>query len=158
MKKSYSLTWGFLGILIVILISSVLMIRPFYFSYASSLLPNQYLLNTKDMGDGSYEAAMYLNTLPNARELSIWSDKGAVCAEFIGKCTIGFSKKDLTDKNFSYFVISMGRVNRSLKLSGGVNNIVDFKKIYSTKTFEKNIVMGGRPGNFVRIISAELLK
>lgn len=158
MKKNWSLTLGFFGILIIILVSSVLMIRPFYFSYASALLPEKYLLNSKDMGDGSYEIAMYLNTLPNARELAIWSDKGAVCAEFIGKCTIGLTKKDLEGKTFNYYVISMGRVNRSLKMSGGVNDIVDFKKIYSTKTFEKNIIMGGRPGNFVRIISAESLK
>lgn len=149
---------GLLTLLAVVLVAGPLLVRPFYFTYASPLLPQPYLLNTKDMGDGSYEAAQYLNALPQADGLSIWSDKGAVCAEFVGTCTIGFKKKDLEGKRFDYFVISMGRVNRSLKLSGGVNGIVDFKQIYSTDRYAKNIVMGGRAENFVRIISAESVK
>lgn len=146
-------------LLLITLLSGVFFVRPFYFAYASFLLPQQYLLNTKDMGDGSFEAAAYLNTLPQARDLSIWSDKGAVCAEFIGTCTIGFSKKDLTGKHFDYYVISMGRLNRSLKLSGGVNDIVNFKQIYAPdQPFEKNITIGGRPQNFVRVISASSIR
>ena len=143
--------------LIVLLATSVLLVRPFYFSYESSLLPRPYLLNTKDMGDGSFEAAAYLNALPDAGTLSVWSDKGAVCAEFVGTCTIGFTKKDLTGKHFDYFVISMGRQNRSLKLSGSVNDIVDFKAIYGTDAYVKNFVLGGRPENFVRIIPADAI-
>jgi 4-amino-4-deoxy-L-arabinose transferase-like glycosyltransferase len=42
----------------------VFSIRPFYFAFASPLLPQKYLLNYKDMGDSSYEAAKYLNSLP----------------------------------------------------------------------------------------------
>ena len=46
------------------------------------------------MGEGSIEAANYLNALPGAGEMTIWSDKGAVCEAFIGKCLIDFKDDD----------------------------------------------------------------
>jgi 4-amino-4-deoxy-L-arabinose transferase-like glycosyltransferase len=130
-------------------------VRPFYFTYASSLLPGQYLLNTKDMGDGSYEAAYYLNSLPDAKNISIWSDKGAVCAEFLGECKIGFSRKDLAGKNFNYFVISAGRMSRSLKMASG--GFVNFPKLYSSSEYVKKITLGGRADNYVKVVSADTL-
>lgn len=142
---------------LVIALVGIISVRPHYFAYASSLLPQKYLLNYKDMGDGSYEAAAYLNSLPNAKNFAIWSDKGAVCAEFIGKCNIGFSKKDLSDKNFDYFVISTGRISRSMKLSGSVNDIIDFRKIYSSEEYTKKIIIGERPDNYVGIVSGDIL-
>ena len=148
-------TVALLGLLVL---PSILLSRPFYFAYASVLLPEQYLLNYKDMGDGSYEAADHLNHLPNPEQLSIWSDKGAVCAVFRGQCTIGFKKKDLEGKHFDYFVISVGRQSRSSKLSGGVNNIVNFKTIYHPATPSiSNLIINNRPENFVKIISGEVL-
>lgn len=150
-----TLTYAFL---LFFLLVSMLYVKPFYLAYSSFLLPEKYILNVKDMGDGSYEAAQYLNSLPNPQELLVWSDKGAVCAEFLGKCVTGFTKKDLSGRNFDYFVISAGREGRSLKLSGSVNDMVDFKKIYSTDSIEKSIFVGGRKNNFVRIISANALK
>lgn len=145
--------------LFIILTISLLNIRPFYFAYASPLLPEKYLLNTKDMGDGSYEAAAYLNSLPNARNLVVWSDKGAACSEFVGTCNIGFTNKDLKGKSFDYFIISSGRKSRSLKLSGSVNDLFDFRKIYNENTpFENKTTLGGRPNNYVKIISAKVLQ
>ena len=38
------------------------------------------------MGDGSYEAGMYLNSLPNSEELKVWSDRNGVCVVFNGYC------------------------------------------------------------------------
>jgi hypothetical protein len=67
-------------------------IRPYYLSYASSLLPDKYVLNFKDMGDGSWQIAQYLNKLPNAGSLKIWSDKGAVCEAFAGSCDDSLKK------------------------------------------------------------------
>jgi hypothetical protein len=131
-------------------------IKPFYFAYASSLLPKQYLLNLKDMGDGSYEAAAYLNSLPNAQNLTIWSDKGAVCAVFEGKCVIGFTKK-IRNERFDYVVTSSGRESRTMKLSHGVNDLLDFKKAYQTNEFEKKFTIGGRENNYVKITKADAI-
>ncbi|MEI8103435.1 MAG: glycosyltransferase family 39 protein [Candidatus Moraniibacteriota bacterium] len=156
-KKFLPTPWA-VALITLLILPSLLLVRPFYFAYASSLLPQKYLLNYKDMGDGSYEAADYLNKLPDPQNLSIWSDKGAVCAVFRGDCTIGFNRNDLEGKHFDYFVISVGRLNRSSKLSGGVNNIVDFKKIYSSETPSiYNLTINGRPENFVKIIDASAL-
>ena len=150
--------WGIVLVGLLIL-PSLLLAKPHYFAYASSLLPRQYLLNYKDMGDGSAEAADYLNRLPNAQSLSIWSDKGAVCAVFQGQCTINFKKKDLEGKHFDYFVISVGRASRSSKLSGGVNDIVDFRKVYDDNTPSVfTLVINRRPNNFVKIIPASALE
>jgi hypothetical protein len=96
--------------------------------------------------------------LPEARSLTIWSDKGAVCAVFVGQCSTGFSKKDLAPRPFDYFVISSGRTNRSLKLSGSVNDMVDFRVIYTTDTIAKTILLDSRPSNTVRIVPGSVLK
>jgi len=140
-------------LIIAILTTSLFLIRPFYFAYASSLLPQKYLLNLKDMGDGSYEAAQYLNSLPNAKNLMVWSDKGAVCAVFVGECNISFKKADIKDVKFDYMVISSGRKTRSLKLSLELNGYLNFKEAYASDKYAKKIVMGGRPNNYVTILS-----
>jgi len=56
-------------------------------------LPKNFIVNLKGMGEGSFEAASYLNSLPNAHEMTIWSDKGAVCEAFAGNCFIDFKQK-----------------------------------------------------------------
>jgi 4-amino-4-deoxy-L-arabinose transferase-like glycosyltransferase len=145
---------------IAILISSVslFLISPYFFNYSSVLLPQKYVLNLKDMGDGSFEAATYLNNLPNPQELVIWSDKGAVCETFLGKCNVGFNKGDTKDFNFDYFVVSTGRKSRSLKLhsAGYWEQNIDFQKLYSSEEpgiFKVNF--GGREDNFVKISRSE---
>ncbi|MFH0969350.1 MAG: glycosyltransferase family 39 protein [Patescibacteria group bacterium] len=129
--------------------------KPFYFSYASELLPKKYTLNFKDMGDGSYEAARYLNTLPNAQSLVVWSDKGAVCALFRGRCLIGFQHKDWSANTFDYFVISIGRKSRSLKMSGPIDKFADFEKMYSPQYYDYKIELAGRPNNFIKVVSRD---
>ena len=147
------------GVIFIIIISltSLLSVRPFYFAYTSTLLPEQYFVNLKDMGDGSYEAAAYLNSLPNPEKLVIWSDKGAVCAVFKGKCVIGFSNKRLKGKNFDYVVVSSGRKSRTLKLSGSANKIIDFKKAYDTDDTVFSVTIGGRPNNYVKVIEKHIV-
>lgn len=137
---------------------SLLSVKPFYFAYASDLLPKKYILNLKGMGDGSYEAGQLLNSFPDAENLTIWSDKGAVCESFIGKCVIGFDKKDFLANKFDYFVPSTDRRSRSLKMFGPVSNFVDFKEVYATDKYVKKITIGQRPENFVKIIKTESLE
>jgi 4-amino-4-deoxy-L-arabinose transferase-like glycosyltransferase len=61
--------------LFIILLSfvSFWLIKPFYFNYASELLPKKYALSYA-WGFGGYEAAQYLNSLPNAENIVVWSD------------------------------------------------------------------------------------
>ena len=141
----------------IILISawSLFASRPFYFSYASDLLPKKYILNLKDMGDGSYEAAQYLNSLPDAEKLTIWSDKGAVCETFAGRCIVSFKKNDVRDKNFDFLVISTGRKSRSMKMGGPMNSMFDFKKLYSPDFGVYKLEINDRPDNFVKVVRAQ---
>lgn len=139
-------------LLMAILLFSLFSIKPFYLTYASKLLPQKYVLNLKDMGDGSFEAANYLNKLPDAENLIIWSDKGAVCESFIGKCVIGFTKKDLSGKVFDYFVVSSGRKSRTSKMGKG-SGVIDFNSLYTKFQADYQVNFDNRPENFVRVIN-----
>ena len=159
LKKVSSHLPSLAGVALVIVLSvwSLLSVRPFYFAYTSALLPEQYFVNLKDMGDGSYEAAEYLNNLPNPEKLTVWSDKGAVCAVFKGKCIIGFTNKRIKGVTFDYVVVSSGRKSRTLKLSGSANKIIDFKKAYDTNETVFTITIGDRPNNFVKVIKKDVV-
>jgi 4-amino-4-deoxy-L-arabinose transferase-like glycosyltransferase len=156
--KKFHYAFLFFALIFILLVGELNSVKPFYFAYASDLLPKKYLVNLKDMGDGSFEAAQYLNNLPNSENLIIWSDKGAVCAEFKGKCIIGFKRKDLLPVHFDYFVTSSGRKSRSLKISPVVDDYFDFQKAYETEDgLTYKIIMAGRENNFVKIVPSALI-
>ncbi|HCJ45507.1 MAG TPA: hypothetical protein DHV33_01160, partial [Candidatus Moranbacteria bacterium] len=137
---------------------SLLAVKPFYFAYTSALLPEQYFINLKDMGDGSYEAAEYLNNLPNPEKLTVWSDKGAVCAVFKGRCIIGFTNKRIKGVPFDYVVVSSGRKSRSMKMSGSAHDIINFTKAYETEDTVYKVTIDGRPNNYVKIVDMDNLR
>jgi hypothetical protein len=157
-KKSSS---GFiLSTFFIMLISihSLFSIKPFFFSYASDLLPKEYVLNLKDMGDGSYEAAQYINSLPDSNKLVIWTDKKGVCDFFVGSC-LGGLKFD-NESKFDYFVVSSGRETRTTNMTRGkaqsgdpISSIIN--KAYDSNLYDYKIEIGSRPNNFVKIISEE---
>ncbi len=154
-KQYLHLYWAY-ALAIIFSVASLLSVAPFYFTYASSLLPSRYVLNLKDMGDGSYEAAQYLNGLPNAHNLTIWSDKGATCESFVGRCKVGFHKNDVQGIDFDYFVASTGRKSRSLKMSGPFKDPVSFSKLYSSSSpADFKINFGNRPNNFIKVVKTQ---
>ena len=75
-----------LCVLIASLIS-LLLIRPFYYNYASFLLPKEYIVSSA-WGFGGYEAAQYLNSLPVDQDRIVWSDYRGVCEFLVGKCIV----------------------------------------------------------------------
>lgn len=147
---------------VVILMITLYQIKPFYFSYASNLLPQEYVLNLKDMGDGSYEAAEYLNALPDAKNLSIWTDKRGVCVFFKGHCTstLDFKKYISEGTIFDYYVVSTGRESRTTRTVNqkiGYNSpyIIRFDRLYDFATPDKEIVLAGRKSNYIKIINSD---
>ncbi|KKP65029.1 MAG: hypothetical protein UR60_C0010G0018 [Candidatus Moranbacteria bacterium GW2011_GWF2_34_56] len=66
------------GIILIIGIIQLWQIKPFYFSYTNLLLPQKYTIHDS-WGHGAYEAAQYLNSLPQAEKLIIWSNSDTVC-------------------------------------------------------------------------------
>jgi 4-amino-4-deoxy-L-arabinose transferase-like glycosyltransferase len=135
---------------------------PFNLSYASSLLPKQYYLDVKDMGTGSYEAASFLNNLPDAQNLVVWTDKSGVCSFFVGKCLTGLDDKDLNASDFNYVVLSSGRENRTTNmLKSKLDNIfkgtLHIDDLYSKSTNDAFLLeVNNRPSQFVKIIKISL--
>jgi hypothetical protein len=84
---------------------SIFLISPFYFSYTSELLPKNYIINGA-WGYGGYEAAQYLNSLPNAKDTTVWVDSYGLCEFFVGKC-IHKAKVDTTKYKIDYYFESL---------------------------------------------------
>ena len=154
-KKFFAAPAAYL-VFILVLIGSLIGIRPHFLAYASEILPKDMIVNFKGMGEGSFEAGQYLNSLPEAHDLTIWSDKGAVCEAFVGKCYIDFKYEKIEDVHFDYFVVSTDRRSRSLKRTAGtkMGSLIDFEKAYPSDDFDYQIIIGGRPVNFVKVIKA----
>jgi hypothetical protein len=146
------------AVLIVVLLGSLFISRPNFLAYASEILPNNFIVNLKGMGEGSFEAAEYLNGLPNAHDMTIWSDKGAVCEVFAGKCFIDFKKTTFLQNKIDYFVVSTDRRSRSLKMSKSLKNIADFEKIYKSDNYVFRFIINNNPNDFVKVFkSSEFL-
>ena len=149
-------------LIIVFSVISLNSIKPFYFTYASSLLPERYVLNLKDMGDGSYEAAQYINSKPGAENMYIWTDKDGVCKFFLGRCTSSLDyKRYMTEGvKFDYYVVSSGREAKNVravlaKKSMRPDYLIRFDKLYSFESTDFEINFGNRKNNFVKVIKAD---
>lgn len=154
-KKIPRLTFG-LGASLILLAgtSSLAFSTPLYSGYASALLPSEYYLDIKDMGDGSYEAADFLNrNLPDAAHASIWSDKNGVCTFFIGNCYTSFNFKNLRGKDIDYVVVSSGRRSRTFnRVNPDKIGVIRFDLYYArTDNLIYSQHIDNRPGNFVKI-------
>jgi len=129
---------------------------PFPLSYASSFLPASYHTDVKDMGAGSYEAAQYLNSLPDAKNMMIWTDKDGVCKFFVGNCSRGRNYSMLRERGLDYIVVSAGRESRTTKMMGGdIANekpgIIRFDQYYQKSNPAHEIHINERPTHFVKI-------
>lgn len=127
--------------------------KPFYLNYMNVLLPKQYVISDP-WGYGGYEAAQFLNALPNADKLRVWSDYIGFCVFFNGRCsenkvTMENMLRDARKKaaelpDFAYFVAS----RRGSMLSTQLWN--ELKEYYGLKlVWESDI--NRRPANFIRI-------
>ncbi len=83
---------------------SIVSIKPFYFNYNSFLLPAQNSI-TSAWGYGGYEAAQYINSLPQADNLTIWSDYYGVCEFVKSKCITSY-KFDNSQYKIDYYVLT----------------------------------------------------
>lgn len=93
------------GVLIAVSAISLYLIAPFYFNYTNSLLPKRYII-VAAWGYGGYEAAEWLNSQPNAKDLTVWADAHGVCEFFVGKC-LHRTKVNTDIYHIDYFVFSL---------------------------------------------------
>jgi hypothetical protein len=148
-----------ISVVICILVFTLIK-TPFPMSYASALLPTNYTIDIKDMGAGSYEAAQYLNQLPDAKSLAIWTDKRGVCKFFVGQCTDGFDFSEIPSAELDYVVISSGRESRTERMLASPykqNDIgfISFDDYYSRTDAIWSLFINGRLGQSVKIFRFE---
>ncbi|MDO8566270.1 MAG: glycosyltransferase family 39 protein [Candidatus Moranbacteria bacterium] len=150
----------FVTSLVILLGGLTLFLTPFPLSYASALLPAKYSVDVKDMGAGSYEAAQYLNSLPEAKNMLIWTDKDGVCKFFVGRCSSSRNYAMMRENGLDYIVVSAGRQSRTTKMMGGdiANNkpgIIRFDQYYTKTNPLFHILINNRPSHFVKVFRFE---
>lgn len=137
-----------------------LFFTPYPLSYASTMLPAKYHIDMKDMGAGSYEAAMWLNSRPGAKDMLIWTDKDGVCKFFVGRCKRGLDYQKLRTDGLDYIVTSAGRESRTTKMmAGDITNqkpgLIRFDQYYDRTDPAHEIDINGRRSHFVKIFKFE---
>lgn len=133
-------------------------LKPFYFSYTNFLLPEEQSIHDS-WGHGFYEAAMYLNTLPNAEKLVIWSNSNTVCRFFVGRC-LQSRQIDLAQVTPDYFIMSKRGVIKVRNQPVLKNNPwPERDTAYYIDKVQNNpdwqLLINGRPDNFVNIVRFE---
>lgn len=133
-------------LLILVSVFSLWKIKPFYYNYASSLLPQKYIVSSA-WGFGGYEASQYLNSLPEAKNLIIWTDYRGICEFFVGKCLRG-DKKDL--ERFQVDYIALTRRGQS-RMDDSV--MINLKEKWYAPVWE--FFIDDRPENFIKIFKIQ---
>ncbi len=164
-KKQLVVAYVLLVLIILSSIFSLYSIKPYYFSYNSLVLPQERLINLKDMGDGIYDTAQYLNNLPDAKNLNVWSDRKIVCSLFVGKCTNVTDLKEFIEDgpDYDYYVISRGHKHKTVRLieqrlAGEATYPLRLDKLYldnNSPVFE--LQLGNRPSQYIKILDANIL-
>jgi len=135
---------------------------PFYLCYANILNIKNYVI-FHGWGMGGFEMAQYLNSLPNAEKIKIWTDQEGVKPFFLGKTY--FRRPDpFTIKNLDYLVLSYwgyDRVKEYLKYGGkrglkyielDKESVAKILKYYETNNPEYSAYINGNPRNFVKLV------
>lgn len=148
-----------MSVAIALGVTTLWQIRPFPFSYTNILLPKTSTIHDS-WGHGSYEAAEYLNALPDAQNIVIWSNSDTVCRFFRGKC-LRSRQIDLTRVTPDYFVLSKRGVlkeSNRFVLKNATDPGLSADRYYDH--IDEHAVwrldIGGRPDNFITVIPANL--
>jgi len=140
--------------LIIISIPSLWFIKPYYLNYANVLLPKDRLISDA-WGLGLYEAAQYLNNLPDASSLVVWVDYNGFCPYFKGICIKGSDDWKKAKK-------SGVKVQYLINTRRGSIMYKDIWKEFKTYlVFDDSspiwsLIIDDRPENFIKIYSARV--
>lgn len=137
--------------LLVLAMWSVMGSAPFYLSYANLLLAKNFLISDA-WGYGGYEAAQYLNQLPNASSTTVWADYYGVCEFFVGRCLTAYTF-DRSLIHPDYYVLTrrgrirfLSRFERWERQSG-----LTARRYYSDPHPQWALFINERPENFVKV-------
>ena len=148
------LSHGIAIALILLILWPVTSSLPHTYSYQNALTPAG-TSTSSHWGLGGYEAANYLNTLPNTKDLQIWSDYDGVCEFTQGHCITNYTY-DQNTFNPDYYVLSkrgeeryMGRSLRFERLSG----LRAYR--YYSKVPAYQYCLDSNPSNCVRVYQVD---
>jgi 4-amino-4-deoxy-L-arabinose transferase-like glycosyltransferase len=143
--------------LIIFSASTLYFAKPFYFNYVSPLLSKDQTV-TDAWGFGGYEAVEYLKKLPNAENLTIWSDYYGVCEFFPGKCITDY-QFDKEKYTIDYYVLTRrGRIKYNPFFNSRLGKRENFSqafKYYDRTNPVWEMTIGNRPENFIKIFEAD---
>lgn len=132
-------------------LGSVFSSKPFYANFDNMLLPEDSILSHA-WGYGGYEAAEYLNALPDAKHLTVWSDYYGVCEFFVGRCVTAYTF-DPNEIRPDYYVLTrrgqiryMPRADRWEELSG----LIAYR-YYDRTDAAFSLDINGQKDNFVKV-------
>jgi 4-amino-4-deoxy-L-arabinose transferase-like glycosyltransferase len=136
-------------------LGSLYFIKPFYLNYTSNLLPKGQILSDA-WGYGGYEAAQYLNSLPEARNLTVWADYYGVCEFFVGKCLTAYTFDGNTIQPDYYVMTRRGRI-RYWSRYANWERISGLKvyQYYDNKNPAWELSIGEKKENHIRVIRVE---
>jgi 4-amino-4-deoxy-L-arabinose transferase-like glycosyltransferase len=150
-RKFKNMAW--IGLFLVLFATASLWsVKPFYFNYASPLLPQDRLV-AGAWGYGGYEAAQYLNGLPGAQNLTVWSDYNGFCQFFVGNCVKG--NKELKSwtkegKTVDYYVKTR---RGSIMYEDVWQTLGNFQvDLYDEPIWQ--LFIDNRPGNYIKIFKS----
>ncbi len=130
-------------------------IKPFYFNYTNFLLPKVNLINDA-WGYGGYEAAKYLNSLPDAEHLTVWVDYYGVCEFFVGKCLSAYTFDPVVVSPDYYVLTRRGEIRyRSRAARWEEKSGLTAYRYYSQPHPAWQLIIGERPGNFIKVVRVE---
>jgi len=135
------------GGIIAVSFLNVYLISPYYFSYTNDFMPKKYII-TSGWGYGGYEAAAYMNALPNAKETTVWTDSYGFCEFYVGKCI--HKTKVRTEKYPVDYIYSTLQSQLRPEFIG--------KEYRESDEPIWNLEIDGRYKNYVRIFKAEEVK
>lgn len=141
--------------LVLIVLSSwtLYLAHPFPLNYTSPLLNKHFALHD-GWGYGQYEAAQYLNALPDADRLLVWSDRNGLCQFLDGPRCLSRYKIDVEKNSVDYFVLSKRGQERNYiardKVSG--QPLFEYTSAIPRSVWRLNIL--DRPDNFIVIVPA----
>lgn len=149
--------WITLGIIFISFIS-LWQIKPFYLNYTSDLLPKKYSI-AMAWGYGGYEAAQFLNSLPDAKNLFIWSDYYGVRNFILGEAKTNYIHKAGSRRIDYYVLTKQGQIMFSYWCAKSQNicrkTFVPAGKYYQATNPVWEMYIDGRPDNFIKIFKAE---
>lgn len=145
----------FLGCCLLISLHPLLISRPYFLNYANPILPQSSLISDA-WGQGGYAAAAYLNSLPQATEITVWSDYYGVCEFFVGKCLTAYNF-DRTTVVPQYFILTrrggirfLSRTDLWERRSG-----LQAASYYERNDPEWELQINGKPGNAIRVFKVQ---